>query len=551
MFDFTKLHLIKGKERDSKPFSFVGIIKNTSNNNLEFWLPHGFDLFPEDSYVDLKNLFFLLYKILKKFDSDKSKNFRDGKESGNNNESFKLNYQDNRDVIFYSKISMLDNIIDSFDELSIYSIINNSKKTEDIDLSKIDKYMDKCIYLKGDLMYIESMYIPKKLINNYPTNLIEMFCYVYFEIKKELNEDKSIKNEISYLANSFRDRYLKSKNSLFDEENFQETIIILKNLLSDINKKTLYKSPNYWVFYDALENFLYGDMDFSGDIFWGISDFSSVWEEMCLSYIFVKKKEKNLFYNEKILYADSFTYKNQYIGNHPVYIEKSFENPFYLHDLKSGLKRYYRPDCVLLKENNYKEFIEAKYLKDIYGLKVTKVSATSLVDIKLSLDKTKAKKHKISFMLFVSRLQSSISISPKKDSMSDYTFKDYPYEIFEKVKNDEINIIAKKIKLDCSNEVDVIDFKYLPSIFFTSPKISKKVEFDIRKQLVYELSLNLLFFNTKITSIFHIPFYSLINNCLYELIDQDLLNIKIVDKGIEIYNTNFIMIGKKYLENEI
>ena len=50
--------LKKGTERDKQHYSFVGIERNKENGNLEFWLPLGFEDFPEDDFISLKNFFF-------------------------------------------------------------------------------------------------------------------------------------------------------------------------------------------------------------------------------------------------------------------------------------------------------------------------------------------------------------------------------------------------------------------------------------------------------------------------------------------------------------
>jgi hypothetical protein len=77
---------------------------------------------------------------------------------------------------------------------------------------------------------------------------------------------------------------------LFNEETFEITLHTLKDILDDIDKRTTYKDNDYWRLYEAIELFLYGELDMENPhedgTFWGISNFSSVWEDMCCAYAF-------------------------------------------------------------------------------------------------------------------------------------------------------------------------------------------------------------------------------------------------------------------------
>lgn len=214
MFDLSELKLVKGYERDDKSFSFVGIKKNIEENILEFWLPHGFDDFPDNSFEDVKKIFFLIYKILRVYEIEnkKKKNDRDGNLIKSNDGFTLENKYAEEEIILYSKLTLIDTILDTYDELAIFSIINIVNRTNDIDYSKIDKYMDKCVYLSNDLIYIDEMNLSKKIINYSAVDLIGMFCFVYYEIMKELDNNSFIKPEIKYLSLKFKEKYL-SKDS--------------------------------------------------------------------------------------------------------------------------------------------------------------------------------------------------------------------------------------------------------------------------------------------------------------------------------------------------
>jgi hypothetical protein len=93
---------------------------------------------------------------------------------------------------------------------------------------------------------------------------------------------------------------LTSNQSIFDKDTFGETISILKEALDNIDKNTYYKDADYWGLYEAIEIFLYGEInpDQNDGDYWGIKGFSLVWEDMCSTYFFKK-------YPDKICYADT------------------------------------------------------------------------------------------------------------------------------------------------------------------------------------------------------------------------------------------------------
>ena len=63
---------------------------------------------------------------------------------------------------------------------------------------------------------------------------------------------------------------------------------------------------DYWYFYEALESFLYGipSPNLDDQILWGITNFSPVWEDMCIVYL-----HKNEW--DGVWYADSMRWSNK------------------------------------------------------------------------------------------------------------------------------------------------------------------------------------------------------------------------------------------------
>ncbi|MCK4441841.1 MAG: hypothetical protein KAU90_07520, partial [Sulfurovaceae bacterium] len=249
--------------------------------------------FPKDSFNEVKNLFLDLYKVFRKFQQDKIKN-RDG--SLNDKGGFEFQTIEDETILLYSKINMFDTILDEFDEMDIYSFHIKRSNTEHIDYSKIDKYIDRAIFLENNIIYLDEVEVNRDILHFYEAELVEMFCYIYLDIKKVLQEEESISQHIVTLALNFREKYLTYESSLFEENSFEITKDTLKERLEIIDKKSLLKDEVYDKFYVAIYTFLYGNPFFEGDsdIYWGINNFSFIWEEMAHYYFFDKYKDKIL-----------------------------------------------------------------------------------------------------------------------------------------------------------------------------------------------------------------------------------------------------------------
>ena len=310
MIDFSQLKIIKHGQDN-----FVGIRKSSSQNEFEFYLPNGFDNFPEDNYIEIKNLFFNLYRTFRKFERDNTDSSRfDRNEHQDQNTQdditissggISLYNEDGEVCILYSKIQMIEKVLDAYDDLTIQSIQYKNRRTEEIDYSQIHRYLERAIYLDSDTIYVESMDLPCPIIKYDSTNIVQLYCYILYEIVQQLDRDvgnniKARISDIKFLAESFQDRYLTANQSLFNQDTYLETINILKDTLDIIDKNTFYKDGDYWQLYEAIEIFLYGEIDPNQNDgeYWGIKGFSYVWEDICHSYFFTK-------YNGYICFADT------------------------------------------------------------------------------------------------------------------------------------------------------------------------------------------------------------------------------------------------------
>ncbi|WP_373480483.1 hypothetical protein [Geminocystis sp.] len=194
------------------------------------------------------------------------------------------NEREDDENIFYSKIDILGKLLDAYNEPKILSLASRLGKSDKFDLSKIHKYLHQGVYLPNNAIYVDQMLLPKKVVQFESTDIVTMYCYLFCEIKQQLKETINIK--IISLGEDFRERYLNSQDSLFDEDTYESVLNLLKDALETIDNYTAIKDADYWEYYDAIELFLYGDLNQAeeGEI-WGINNFHTVWESMCLTYL--------------------------------------------------------------------------------------------------------------------------------------------------------------------------------------------------------------------------------------------------------------------------
>ncbi|NEP83086.1 MAG: hypothetical protein F6K39_36070 [Okeania sp. SIO3B3] len=287
MINFAEL-----KPRVNTKYSFVGIEKK--RGKLIFHLPKGFTQDdPNINNFDFKcELFFKLYKVLKivqniyqekgYLQKDIKINDRDGvlkQEAGK-----EVIVNDNQESIFYSKLDALDNILDVYDELKILALVSRLSKSETIDYSKIHRYLHKSTFLNNGAIFIDSIDIPRQQISYEASDIVAMYCYIFTEIKQKLGEN--FNPEIAALSARFRQKYIGYEYSLFSETHYSLIINTLRDALEIIDNYTALKDIDYWHFYDAVEKFLFGELDDVEDgKIWGFNNFHSVWEGMCLTYL--------------------------------------------------------------------------------------------------------------------------------------------------------------------------------------------------------------------------------------------------------------------------
>ena len=571
MFNFDELKVIKGRESEERKCGpFVGIRRDEDTNEMHFILPRGFEDF-DPNYDNIKKLFFNMYKTFKKFVSERrdvTKILDDRPQSKDNvsienNGSYSFTDSDDNEVIMYSKIEMIEAMIQVHKELDVEALIQELGLVEEIDYSKIDNLIDNGIFLKNNSILIESMAGERNVIQGVPAEIIEIYCYIYNEILVELEYD--VNDRVKDIAYNFSYKYLTAEQGLFNEYTFESTVIILKDRLDLVHRHTAYKDSSYWLIYDAVEKFLYSDLVFESENkkgFWGINNFSQIWEDMC-NMFFIKE-----FDNDKVIYCDSEleiekhlkNLSRKYQSGFKILVDKGFESNFFIGFNES--KRWMRPDLVVHKNYSPINILERKgsfFYEFIRSDNSRKTSLFTDSNIKIKLQFKFLENIQIDYQSQLNTFDSAVHKIKKRSSKfnndRNKKIKNYPSLIVTQINpklyylngmsESDFIVEWKNIALEIENDnknsnfdIGCIDWKYLPLHYFDNNH--KGLESNIIKQLTYEFCLyNNKYCNGKtIKSQFGVPYYMSENQ-----------NIKVHSnlKGIDVCKLNFNKVQSVYL----
>lgn len=510
--------------------TFVGIKKNKQTNRFEFQLPKGFGEFPTGEFSSVKNLFFKTYKTYRKFFDEKKRLAEDNQLDGFSEleNGYTLESKEGQ-TISYSKLNMLDSILDAYNELLILTIKNKLSRTNEIDYSKIHKYLHKAIFIDEETAFVDEMEFPKKVIDPDSPTLVQMFCFIYVEIKQALEE--SIESErVKVHSNEFRESFLTHDSSIFDEETFEETMAVLKDVLDEIDRTSPYKDSDYWHFYDAIYKFLYGENDDpseeNGNI-WGMTNFTVLWEELCFADAKQRLTETQIIFADRIGIVETFN---------------NFESPFYLQINARSNKRKLRPDLVF---TNFTGSVEMEHFKRIYN--VQEIRVLDHTNVKLT---SKFQNHDYYdldniYLKYVNKNPKHVQ-HPNDDRFLNVT-SNQRQDFFNEV-NEYFGRLSLKelmLKKPCVFNFTVVDYKYITEQSCTTYALSEERKLDIKKQLVYEFALQLNYFGSWTYSEFWIPYFFDDNEQDFEVVKNP--NRQFTNSRIVIYKRNFLKLQEIYL----
>jgi len=608
MINFAELEI-----KVNTKYSFVGIQKE--GLKPIFYIPKGFS--QSDSLLNTfdskRDLFFRLYRVLNVFKQiciDKG-HFQTGVVTKaddrdgivKDDTGSEITSDNDSKNIFYSKIDALGSILDAYDELKILALVSRLGKSERIDYSKLHRYLNKAVFLNNNAIYIHAMTLPRKEIHFDATDIVAMYCYILTEIKEQLKQE--VNPEINSLAERFKEKYLGYEYSLFNEKYYLIVINELKDALELIDHYTPIKDSDYWDFYEAIYKFLFGELDnYTQGIVWGFSNFNTIWESMCLSYLvktvdpaFILYLDKqfisdkilnewnncnkiidisgifrvngtdifpdaviipNLMKQNKILISYQLAKTGHWdkVKNQNIYYYTQFSYKAYASYHESSIKIAY-----LQQPGEYHTFNE---LKKIFPTNNSYITITSLPNKFYSYWETDYWKipneliHKEIQMMCNLNHIFVVAINNRFLDFKDF-YKKYlePYEIFTTSllrdsggKENIEKLFQKFIQFIC-RQFNIIDIKYHDHDYFSSHKNIEKIKKDsIRKQFVYEYLLQKYIKDTKsqlkeldIKSEFWLPAYSSKEETFTRL-------QKYMDDYIKLTGVNIMTVIDSYLDTE-
>lgn len=533
MFDPANIRVVRQGVDSDRLEGFVGLRK-ASDGKVEFCIPYGFKSFDTNNTKKTTQLFFRLYRIFKQYQSMLEATFRNSTSSNDGLTRLKngltFTYKEDISITLYSKLASLEAILANYDDLRIFSIETRIKRTSNVDYSQIDKYLHQAVYLDDDVPYVDEMSLPQPFIQYTATDIVRMYCFVYTEIKRQLDEEQNLPVEVRSHARAFRELHLQSDSQLFSP-NHETTIQQLRFTLEEIHRQVKLKDDDYWHFYAALETFLYGSLapDNEG-IYWGITTFSPVWEDMCLVYLYK-------YDWEGVWYADTSRFSNRQIGRFKVFLDPNYTTPFYFE--LNGKRRYLRPDLVRLRgrvnvNKWFDELFNIEWLsRNSCRISIKKVTGTDIswfngLDRRLRVHGMRRKRANATSHTYfpISDLKVHQAIQGIKEEYSSvHSTRRLPYHT-------------------------VTDFKYVDVDSYTRDTLTEKIKYDIIKQMTYEyaIALNAPDNIPASESQFCVPYYyDTKADDIIERVDKQLLHPEIRDRDIVLLKVDYSRVEDVYL----
>ncbi len=414
--------------------------------------------------------------------------------------------------MLYSKIRVLEKVIERYDQLRIYNVLYRSRRTEDIDYSQIHRYLDQAIY-QNDVPYVEEMRLSRPAIEVDTTTLVRMFCYIYAQIAPRIGED--LAPDLKAEAARFKSRKLSPDSSLFESiDTHNRTVDRLKQVLDEVDREVAHKGADYWYFFEAVETFLYGRLNEKGDgVSWGITQFSYVWEDMCMVWMHENRWGE-------VFYADTQRYSNTQIGGRNLFVDKNFDISF---GVELGEhERYMRPDVVSVSDQSAGGLLD---IVPMDGFKVKVRVRKKTTQAKRLLDKLKDKTNRVTH--------------DTKDQTWSYNFYG--------MSPDSAREAIESLRRSGGKVYRVVDFKCVPCQFYGTGKLEKKARLDERKQLTYEYALQLSGHRNTESQLCLPNYYPEPVGSIGNTVEESKLNKDLIESEMEVLKVDFSKVLDTYL----
>jgi len=451
--------------------------RSSDRSVAEFYLPQGFEGFPDDDYEQIVEMFFLLYRVLRRFAGDRG--LRDDRRLPRREGFFAQPAQivltdasDEQVTISFAKLNAFECIIESFDEMILAAVISKTRTVPPNDVRRLHVDLNRALFNRDDTLFFESSVGQRMELEDGAQSLAGLFCFVYLEMVRRLDPERVVHPEVRSRSDRFSEEHLPENRDLFGFTAHAEVVPVLKDLLEKIHRTTAYKDDDYWALYEVLEFLLYRDELAEGDTgtpIWGVTDFYPVWEEMGHSVI------REIYRNEpngRIVYSDCARLKS--LASSPN--EFGEEYPFFF-DFGGTRRRMY-PDAVLVRDaesvrrrSHFDEMFRIRTMRGQRGLAIEirpqNDAGSSWIDgLKKEMQKRGWTSH---------------------PTTGGVLFRNVPEKIFQSALDKLYQTFKRQAR---SEDVwYIVDFKYINPALLAHRSPGATVSQGVRKQLVYEIAL--------------------------------------------------------------
>ena len=340
------------------------------NNKTTFYLPLGYPT-PTNA-EEKKQAFFELYRLFKAYVTKNKLQPTDAQKRADGvlseQEGYRLTVKDDDSVsMLYIKVNFLDTILDAFDSDAIQNIGNRKLYSDDFQLEDALAHLDDAVFMPNHAFMVDQAIVDQKQVLVEATELAQMFCFIYCDVKTQLQEADQVDSQHRFLADKFKELHLFPQASLFEQDSFEQVKTILKDRLELIDHNTPIKDGEYWKLRDAIYAFLYGEpvLGQQEDTYWGIKNFWPIWEDLCLESLYLIYSR--LWLEDKVWLAD--TKRDDLFGEAK---EIGTKNIFFKDDVNdypfkisfSDQVKYLYPDLIfiaLCSIDNYSHLYRVKF----------------------------------------------------------------------------------------------------------------------------------------------------------------------------------------------
>jgi hypothetical protein len=359
MIDFSKL------ECQVASGAAVGI--GVEEHKDTFYLPIGYTALTTAD--EKKQAFFELYRLFKAYVAKNNLDpVKDTRSSQNGtvakNDGYKLSVKDDEsETMLYTKVNFLDTIIDAFDPYAIQNIANRKLYSEEFELEDALNHLDDAVFMPNHAFMVDQAIVDQKQVLVEATELAQMFCFIYCDVKTQLQEVDQVDSQHRFLADKFKELHLFPQASLFEQDSFEQVKTILKDRLELIDHHTPIKDDEYWKLRDAIYAFLYGEpVQGLSDTYWGIKNFWPIWEDLCLEsvalsmeaqVVMADTKRSDLFGNTQEIGVKFLFYREEDTDNYPFKISFADKDNYIYPDLIFNLNIFHTNDTPVGGIDNY------------------------------------------------------------------------------------------------------------------------------------------------------------------------------------------------------